>query len=337
MNTAPEATTIDTPATDSANDAEYAEMLKMAEASDAGKPIEQPAKSTPTSTEKPDGKPAEQGDDEKAKAEAARIESEKANAQAKPGTKPESAYTKAQKEQARLDESWKKLNAEKEALRKDPEFQEYLRQKKERALGKPADTAAKPKRPYTAADMEAVAKQYQDEGNDKMAVAARERAAELLKEEQAEALAAKQAPSGDHRRTPEFQQDWAKNFQEVAATEPELQKEGSPLEQTVFNLVNNPEYAPFFRALPKGIKYAVEIAKMMREAHGAKGLQEKLKTTEGDLTKAKAEVERLTQLTALGGSLPAITGKGRGLADMSGDEADAEILRLAKAADRGGT
>jgi hypothetical protein len=321
-----ESTSVDSTETTADDDVD---LMSLAQAADSGKPIEvKPKGDAPTSTEK-SGTPAEKGNDDKKKTPDAEKGKDKTDGKPDPTTeKPESAYTKAQKEKARLDESWKKLNAEKEALRNNPEFKEFSEWKRSKTLGKADKSAKAPAAQYSAEEYDAFAKQYEEEGNEKMAKVARERAEEVRQQAKAQPANA----GVEAHKTPEFQAEWQKNFEEVAANEPELQKDGSPLEQAVYNLVNDPTWGAFFLAKPSGIRAAVEVAKMVRQAGMVKGLQEEKTKLETDLKASKAEVDRLTKLTALGGSLPPMASSGT---KTGADISDDDLRRMAEAADKG--
>jgi hypothetical protein len=96
-------------------------------------------------------------------------------------------------------------------------------------------------------------------------------------------------------------------------------------------LANHENYGRFFRAFPDGLKVAHEVALLQRDAAQLKPLQE-------ELTKVKAEVERLTKLTGIRGAPPPSgSGRGKALADLSGDDAEDFVRHAAMKADRGET
>lgn len=311
------------------------DIMALAMAADAGTldhNASTPAKPA-TAPQEPTSTPADSGEDAQTKAEpekpAAEAKTDKPAAEAK----PESAYQKAQKDAERRDKSWKALEAEKAQVR--AEAQQIAATKAEiEQLRRTVQELKTPAKPATDANgntaevYDQLAQKYADEGDTQMAKLAREQADKLRTQAPTRAPAAP-APA-EVWKTPEFQTEWQRHTAELLAADPTLNDPANPLVQTANMLTSHKEWAPYFRANPAGIKAALEVAKLMRVAASVDTLRK-----EHDA--AKAEVERLTKLTQprRGGPTPPAPGE-KSLAEMSDAEADAEIRRLAEAADRGG-
>lgn len=310
------------------------DIMALAMAADAGtldhnastpaKPATAPQDTTST--------PADSGEDARNQAEQPKPES-KANDKPATPEKPETPYQKAAKDTERKDKSWKALEAEKAQVRAEAqqiaatkaEIEQLRRQVQElKTPAKPATDASG----NTAEVYDQLAQKYADEGDTQMAKLAREQAEKLRTQAPTRAPAAT-APA-EVWKTPEFQTEWQRHTAELLAADPTLNDPANPLVQTANMLTSHKEWAPYFRANPAGIKAALEVAKLMRVAASVDTLRK-----EHDA--AKAEVERLTKLTQprRGGPMAPAPGE-KSLAEMSDAEADAEIRRLAEAADRGG-
>lgn len=319
------------------------DMLKVAMEADAQ--LENPTSQTPeTTADAPqNGTPPAAGDSAKRKPDdkAPAAEPEKKAAPAKDGTAKagdgESAFSKAQKDADRRDKSWKALDQEKaefraEKARYDAELAGMRREVAE--LRKAASTPSGPARDAhgaTAADYEELAKNYEAQGDDRMAKMARERAEALRKQGAAPATG---EATANRFADPVFQAAWKQNVEALRASDPELAKPAgeSPLVLAVNQLLVEPTYGKFFTSHPDGIRAAVEVAKLMRSAQGAAELQTKITAMEEQAKTDKAEIERLNGLLQPRGSLPAPhTPPG---AKKPEDMTDAEVLAAAAAADR---
>lgn len=326
-----ETPTLETPQADAnaSNDqADNFDIMKFAADVDAGKT---PA-AAPETTAKPDAKPTAETNGATAETDAGKKGKETATPSEKGAAepKPESAYTKAQKERARQENLLKNFQQEKEAFRQErAAFQaelEGLRREVKALKAAPAGPA-KDENGFSADQWDQVAKKYASEGNDEMAEAARQRADKLRR--QAPVAETSTAPADPEKawQTPEFQKKWAETTDAILKEEPALADPANPLVGAVNNLVNDKTWGAFFRARPDGLRAAVEVAKLTQRAAQSEALQKELETT-------KKELERLTKLTQPRGSLPAapVPGK-KSLADMSPAEADAYVRSVAAAAD----
>lgn len=276
--------------------------------------------------------PAVSGEDAKAQAEQKPAPAAKTD-QPAAEAKAESAYQKAQKAADRRDKSWKALEAEKAQVRAESqriaatqaEIENLRRTVQE--LKTPAKPAADANG-NTAEVYDHLAEKYLEEGNTEMAKLAREQAKKLRTEAPTRAPAS--AAPAESWKTPQFKSEWQRHTAELLASDPTLNDPANPLVQTANMLTNHKEWAPFFRANPAGIKAALEVAKLMRVASSMDALRK-------ENTAQKAELDRLNKLNQPRRGGPTAPAAGdKAFADMSDSEADAEIRRLAEAADRGG-
>lgn len=311
------------------------EVARAADAEEPGTPTIQTAKTDAVQktegTPKVDAKPGEQGNNGKPAADGtAKLEAKKDQTQLKTGE--ESEFTKAKKERDRQEGLLKNFQAEKETFRAEKgalmSQMDALRREVTQLRQKTQSGEARDTRGLTAKQYEELADKYRKDGNDEMATAARD-AAEALRKQGGPV----QTANVDPWKTPEFQTEWNQHRDEIVRTEPELGNPENPLFQATNKLVNDPQWGQFFRALPSGIKAAVEVAKLMQANNAAKELQAKLTAAEAETTKHKAEVDRLNALLQPRGGLPPTpVTKGEG-GDLSTDQ----VLEIAKAADRGET
>lgn len=313
--------TLEAPATADTTEPDIMALAVQADAEQA-QAESQTAPAAPTEKPSP---PADSGDDA---TKAAQPTTENAATDAAPA-KPESAYKKAQQAAERKDRSWKALEAEKAAVRAEAERTRQTSQELEtlrrevQALRAPkpaADAAGTPPETY-----EQLAENYEAEGNSQMAALARKTAQDLRQNGRATAAA---APT-EAWKSPEFQKEWQRQTADVIAADPALNDPENPVFKATNALVNHPQWGGLFRSNPTGIKAAVEVARLMRQAESAATLQKEVET-------AKAEIKRLTQLNSPRAGGPAARPAGnKKLADMTDAEADDYVRMVAAAADRG--
>jgi|GEM_PF-3471017 len=307
---------------------------------DAGEPPQAVADTdTPendTEASPDNGQPADKGredaesDTGETDTRSAATEKPEAKPKADKPAKPESDYTKKQKEKARYETNWKKFQDEKEAHRQQvAKFeQERAEYQKQRTQTQQPAAPAEPQGPSAEA-YEAAAKQYEDEGNTAMAQMAREKASEARAKAQQQRPAAAKA-AGDHTQDPQWKGEWNKNVAELVQAHPTLNDPADPVGKQTMDYIRHPHYGRFFKAHPDGIKVAHEVALLTARAGKADALQ-------GELTKAKAEIDRLTKLTGLRGAPPpsGAPGPGKGIGELSGDAAEDFVRQQAMKADRG--
>lgn len=327
------------PASDSAPAASTtdADILAMAQAADAGLPIpaSSPASEQPTpspTAASVENAPTQQDPNAEPKPE---DKAKEKPADPKPEAKAETPYAKAQKERERQQSLLKKFDEEKAAFRREQQAyaQEVEQMRRELAqlktAGKPAPSGpARDADGITAEAYEQLSKDYEEEGNSRMAEAAREKAKALRAAPPAMQAGAQPATATEAWRTPEFNQKWQAEAAAIVQAEPELGRPENPVFQRVNQLVNDPQYGRLFRADPTGIRAAVQVAKLEQAAAAAEPLRK-------ERDAAQAEVKRLTALLSPRGSHPAAPAPGqKSLDSMTEIEREAYVYAAAAAADR---
>lgn len=282
-------------------------------------PKPKPAKSEAADTAKP-------GDKGPAKKDAK-------DANAKPGEqgKPqETALTKEQKEAQRQERSWKALEAEKTAFRQEKqahlaqmdELKRELAQLKQQSAARPVQD----ENGIGADTWEQLAAKLKREGNEEDAAAAQKRADALRRQESA-AKTSQNPAQTDPASTPQFQAEWQRHTTELITDDPTLNDPENPIVKAANHLLNDKQWAPFFRARPDGIRAAVEVARIL-------GKSQEVDAARAELATAKAEIERLTKLTQPRGSHPSAPAGTRPKAANELTESD--VMAAALAADEGG-
>lgn len=255
--------------------------------------------------------------------------------EAKPATEPakdptttddepedDAKLTPYKREQARQARAWQKIEARKaeiqakeEALaRRQAEIEAATKATKTPAPTTPTAPADK----ITVEDYEAVAADYEREGNHPLAEKARAKAMALRAEAKAAEAATKTAtPAIDVEAE---KAKWQRNLVELGKEHPELQQEDSPLRQRVSALLKQHLY---FHQSGEGIRYAVEAARLQLQAEQADTLQARV-------TELEAEIQRLTELTAIPpGTAPART-EAKPFDQMNLEEQEAYLRREAQ-------
>ncbi|WP_404422930.1 hypothetical protein [Nibricoccus sp. IMCC34717] len=313
------------PATSSPAEISDTDLSRMAMEADAGK---EPT-FTPTSESAPDKSAAATESAESAnQGKEAKATEDAAKPQQKPDEpaqdKKETPFQKAKADQERRDRSWKALNEEKEKFRAEKvQFESRIKDlETQLASTKKQAGPARDAEGYTAEVWDKVAAKAEAEGDDVMAKAAKERAEKLRSTDAAPASAA--PAQSEPWRSPEFQQAWQQNVQEIVTASPELNDPQNPIFKSVNALVNDQKWSRFFRAHPDGVKAALEVARLIHAGEAAKKTAEEAKAL-------KAEVARLNKLIQPSGSLPA----GQAAPKRPEDFSDDEIRAAAMAADRG--
>lgn len=253
------------------------------------------------------------------------------------GQKPDSAFTKAQKEKARREKTWADINAEKERLAaKERELEERSKRfsEEQHRQRNPEPTPSKPK--YSAEEYEAVAEDFDRKGEFDLAATARA-TAKQLREEQAKGAQPQrpeQGPAGVPQvNTPfggmpqeQFMAGWQSNLEMLSKAEPDLANKDSELGKTTAEMLRT---YPLLSTYPTGIRDAVGAAKLTIQARRVPVLEKELAAT-------KAELERLNKTNSLRGGPPGMPPAGpKSIEDMSLDEAEAAARAAALAADQG--
>ena len=217
------------------------------------------------------------------------------------------AVERKQKDEARLDRSWKRLHEEKEEIRRQRE-----------------QLARQPVSPGNAKDpgktYEDLARDYRNKGDHKMAELALEKAEEAREK----AREADSVPNPDaHWDKPAFQRGWAEARDSLIRQDPTLADPANPVVKIANDLVNDREMGPIARSHPNGLKAAVGIARLMIEAN-AHRLQ---------VQKLREEVKRLSSLTSVEGGNGWNASSRRSPDDMSDAEREAHLRRAMLNAD----
>lgn len=270
-----------------------------AEALDEGESPEPPVvtKTPESATKSGEGKePAEGKRAPDAKTEEKPVSSETSTeegVEAKPGEqkpgeqKPESKYKKAQKDQARFERNWKKLEERQRALT------ERERQLAELAQRNQPPIAHQPR--FKSGDYWNAAENFEKEGL-KLLKEDPEAAEEKFSFARAARTSAQQAYQLEYREAAQnaynqFAKSWTDTAEKVIKDHPEYADENSEAAVQMMELL---EAYPILGQNPEGFKQAHEILELRKAATEVSGLRE-------ENEKLKKENERLTGLTSISG------------------------------------
>ena len=272
-------------------DTEREQLLRALEESDANEfgttakkssmpQVEEPEQDSVVTEDKTSEEPEQPADDKPSE--------EEQTEQSKSGEKSQSKYSRAKKTQDRANKTWREVNAEKAALKKEREELEAQRQalteQQDKSLAEIQQKTATSR--YSPDEYEAIAKEFEDEGDHANAEAARkaaDQARTAVKEQDAKAQQAK------------FVSAWDTNWKSQAKEHKDLNDQNSELFKMVGQLL---ERKPVLTQYPEGINDAVEGAVMYLQANRSASLEKQV----SDLKKKVAEYEEKTQLN---GSQPA--------------------------------
>lgn len=228
-----------------------------------------------------------------------------------------SKYARARKTQERANKTWREVNDAKAALKKkqvelDSErkaFQEQQTQSLAELQQKTANSR------YSPEEYESIAQEFEDEGDDKNAEAARkaaEQARNAVTEQDAKSQQAK------------FVAKWDANWKAAAVEHKSLNDQESDLFKMVNQLLHN---KPILTQYPEGITDAVDGATMYLKANRAESLEKQV----SDLKKQVAEYEEKTQLngTQPGGNILQV----ESFDDLPADQQRAELMKAMETAD----
>lgn len=256
-------------------------------------------------------------------------EADKAKDKLEQPEKPETPYVKAKKDAERLDKTWKSVNERKAELdRKEAE----LTQREQQAATNRAPVSTAPPAPkfqaenqpgtdgrvqlrddkgFTATDYESAARDFLANGDEEMAAECQRRVGVIRQAE--------------HQHGQQQHEQAFNGFRaQIIREQPEFGKPESRLSQVAENVLNN---EPRLRQWRDGYVVAATYAKLFVQAEEAKALKEQVKT----LT---AERDGLRKKTAIQGGGPTRPSTPPPFADLNHEQAEAELLRLAEAADR---
>lgn len=292
------------PATEPAAD-DASTIMQLAEKADTGVTA---ATVDQTETEATQPKEEAANTPAPAAAESPRADEPKQDEETPPERTPyRQAVERKQRDEARLDRSWKRLHEEKEEIRRQRE-----------------QLARQPESPGNAKDpgktYEDLARDYRNKGDHKMAELALEKAEEAREK----AREADSVPNPDaHWEKPAFQRGWAEARDTLIRQDPTLADPANPVVRIANDLVNDREMGPIARSHPNGLKAAVGIARLMIEAN-AHRLQ---------VQKLREEVKRLSSLTSVEGGNGWNASSRKSPDDMSDAEREAHLRRAMLNAD----
>ena len=307
------------------------DMLKLAAAADAGletipedKPTEE-AKTTETSSGDTSETPAtpetteiKSTSDDVVTDEVPKTEtvSTKSSLTTQPDeSKSESASekkpTRYEKAKSRLEKEWETLRAEKAKLQAE-------REAAQASVGKTASQEKQTStRKFSADDYREAAKSYRDEGRDDLAKLAENKAGEIEVEDRKEQ---------EEKVKGELKNAWDKNLYEEVEANPDLKDSSTPLYKAVSEMLQN---HAILRNYPAGIKDAVGIAKVKLKAESASDLEKKV-------AKYESELAQLRKATTPASGQPSAPAKQKQFHELSSNEQEKELLRMAMEADRMG-
>lgn len=307
------------------------DMLKLAAAADAGletipedKPTEE-AKTTETSSGDTSETPAtpetteiKSTSDDVVTDEVPKTEtvSTKSSLTTQPDeSKSESASekkpTRYEKAKSRLEKEWETLRAEKAKLQAE-------REAAQASVGKTASQEKQTStRKFSAEDYREAAKSYRDEGRDDLAKLAENKAGEIEVEDRKEQ---------EEKVKGELKSAWDKNLYEEVEANPDLKDSSTKLYKAVSEMLQN---HAILRNYPAGIKDAVGIAKVKLKAEAASDLEKKV-------AKYESELAQLRKATTPASGQPSAPARQKQFHELSSNEQEKELLRMAAEADRMG-
>jgi hypothetical protein len=309
------------------------DMLKLAAAADAGLetiPKDEPevkAETEVNSSGDNEQTPAPAGKAEKTKLETSddvsstkeKSKEDKSSLTTQPSEiKSESASekkpTRYEKAKSRLEKEWEDVRAEKARIkteREQIEAAKVQRQTSETTQGETKQSSRK----FSAEDYREAAKSYRDEGRDDLAKLAETKASDIEVEDRKEIEQKTQA---------ELKSSWDKNLLEEVEANPDLKDSNSTLYKAVSEMLQN---HAILRNYPAGIKDAVGIAKVKLQAETASDLKKKVAEYESELA-------QLRKATTPASGQPTGPAKTKAFHELSLDEQERELMKMASEADR---
>lgn len=234
--------------------------------------------------------------------------SESASEQKKP--------TRYEKAKSRLEKEWDDVREEKARLKAERESIEQAKAQRETSQsGSEAQKTGN--RRFSAEDYREAAKSYRDEGRDDLAKLAEQKSTEIESEDRKEVEQKTQA---------ELKSAWDKNLLEEVDSNPDLKDSKSQLYKAVSEMLQN---HAILRNYPAGIKDAVGIAKVKLQAETASELKKKVAEYESELA-------QLRKATTPGSGQPTGPAKTKAFHELSLDEQERELMKMAGEVDRNG-
>jgi hypothetical protein len=308
------------------------DMLKLAAAADAGLetvPKDEPEvetetevnssgdnEQTPAPADKAEKTKLEASDDvsstkEKSKEDQSSLTTQ--SSEDKSESASEKKPTRYEKAKSRLEKEWEDVRAEKARIKAEREQIEADRARKTSEA--PQGETKSSSRKFSAEDYREAAKSYRDEGRDDLAKLAENKASEIESEDQKEQQAKIQN---------ELKASWDKNLMEEVDSNPELKDSTTPLYKAVSEMLQN---HAILRNYPAGIKDAVGIAKVKLQAESASDLKKKVAEYESELA-------QLRKATTPASGQPTGPAKTKAFHELSLDEQERELMKMASEVDR---
>lgn len=279
------------------------------------------AKQSQEASEKPETNEEEKGSDEpvefskETKQEDSKAESSDSEKSLNASETSEAKDIKRVREEARLSESWKRLEAEKAQVRAiQAEFQRKIEE---------AERASDPTSPARPEELRKFAREWEEEGKDDLAKAARVQAEKL------EGKLRRNAELGE-RRFKEFNETWSSSVNRMIAENPELKDESSDLGRRVISLLksDDAELRALINSTQNGFVYATQIAKMQKAAEASEALRTEIES----LRKENGELRKKTSLSASGSQKPAMR---KSFNEMDSSQQEAFLRSMAVDSDAG--
>jgi hypothetical protein len=211
--------------------------------------------------------------------------------------------------------SWKRLEAEKAQVRAiQAELQKRIED---------AEKASDPTSPAKPDELRKFAREWEEEGRDDLAKAARAQAEKL------EGKLRRDTEMGE-RKFKEFNETWSASVNRMISEHPELKDESSDLGRRVISLLKSEdaELRKLINATPNGFVYATQIAKMQKAAEDSEALRTEIES----LRKENGELRKKTSLSASGSQKPA---KRKSFDEMDSRQQEAFLRSMAVDSDAG--
>jgi len=267
----------------------------------------------------PEDKPSEEVEPEKPADDSS--SGEEKPEQTEDEEKSQSKYARAKKTQERANKTWREVNDAKAALKKEraelkTEKAAYQEQQAQ-SLAEIQQRSATSR--YSAEEYEAIAKEFEDEGDHTNAEAATEAA------KQARVAVTEQDAKTQQAK---FVAKWDANWKAAAAEHKDLNDQDSKLFLMVNQLLHK---KPVLTQYPEGITDAVDGATLYLQANRAESLEKQV----SDLKKQVAEYEEKTQLNGSqpGGNILEV----ETFDSLPVDQQRAELMKAMETADDTGT
>ena len=223
--------------------------------------------------------------------------------------------TRYEKAKSRLEKEWEDVRAEKARIKAEREQIEAERARKTPET--PQGETKSGSRKFSAEDYREAAKSYRDEGRDDLAKLAENKASEIEVEYRKEQ---------EENVKGELKSAWDKNLYEEVEANPDLKDSSTKLYKAVSEMLQN---HAILRNYPAGIKDAVGIAKIRLKAESASDLEKKV-------AKYESELAQLRKATTPASGQPSAPARQKQFHELSSNEQEKELLRMAAEADRMG-